>query len=147
MKNLMGKAAILLLGGTTGKDANLGDKLMLLEVIDRLKGQMPSARIVGQLRTGTYEERAKLGLYQFMERGRIDRLFGIWGYPALRRYRNSFGIVCRDDLTACVNFMGYRYFDKGGSETSNDADLLHGMRENGAANVILPQALGHSVRR
>lgn len=136
-------STILLHGGSVGLDVNLGDALMLNEVLRRISS-WESGGLQATIRpeSGSYNDRAKLGLQQHMLQGRRNRLFGAVGYPVIKRYRKKYGITVDEDLAAVFNFMGYRYFDVGARETRIDGEIAVRQAQQGVPTILLPQAYG-----
>jgi len=137
------RKVIHLHGGTLGPGVNLGDALMLQETVRRIRQRFgPESQLSIRPEAGPYPDRAGLRLLQFLKSRSWRHPRQFISYPALRRYGFLFGVITGDEVAACLNFMGYRYFDVGRRETELDLRLTSALRKHGAPSILLPQAYG-----
>lgn len=137
------RTVIHLHGGAVGPGANLGDTLMLAEVIRRLRDRFGSELLLS-IRTdaGPYRDRATLGLLQYPREAHPLHPRRVLGDPLLRRLGGAFGVVLDRDIALCLDFTGYRYFDRGRRETTLDRRMIASLARHGATTLLLPQAFG-----
>jgi polysaccharide pyruvyl transferase WcaK-like protein len=121
---------------------NKGDELMLHVTSSKLRSILPEAEHAIRPGATSFEERCQLKLKQLIWPRRLNRLSGNIGHFVLNRYRHQIGLVSEEDLTAVVNFAGYRYADFGCRETKIDAKLSNVRYQRGVKHIYLPQAYG-----
>jgi len=124
---------------------NKGAELMLLSVLDRVRREMPDARIAmaPDLRIAPYVERASLGLYQkiWFQRFRIQ--WGFLGRLVPRPARELFGLVLDREIDAVLDASGFSYSDQVGlSSTLATAKAVRRWKKRGTKVILLPQAFG-----
>jgi hypothetical protein len=130
-------------GGDLGERVNLGDNLMLHEVMRRVRALIgDEAQMSIRCHAGTFQDRAAWRLLQFAEPFARTRIRGYLGYAMLKHYGAPFGIVTNRDIAAKLNFMGYRYFDVGAPETRQDLRMVAALLRLGCPTIVLPQAYG-----
>ena len=124
-----------------GNYTNKGDGLMLHAIVNRLS---KSEKLVSLTRLASYENRARLGLYQ------------AWWFqsltPAKNRliadllpsiFKTKYGIVTEKEITAFMDASGFAYGDQWGEKnTKYTADLVEHFKKKGGKTILLPQSLG-----
>jgi colanic acid/amylovoran biosynthesis protein len=132
---------ILLFGGNVDPQMNKGDALMLLAVVARLREAFPDAELVARHGAGDYSQRSRLGLFQllFHSERMSPRRLAEW---VIARYRTEYGIRTDADLTAMINFQGYRFADFGWREVRRDYGDFKRRQRTGVQSIYLPQAYG-----
>lgn len=126
-----------------GDFQNHGDELMYRAIIRRFEIAHPSIRFVASHRCGTYEQRARLGLYQALWPAHANSLSGTIGRWILRRYGDSFGIVGEEQISHVLDCSGYAYGDPWGAGSAEElARSAKRWRASGKKLILLPQAIG-----
>ncbi len=131
---------IELVGGGSG---NKGDELMMQAVLAALRPALPSAQFASTVWTGTYEERARWGLYQKMDNRAAGRLGFLIDLLMHRGYRSRYGLVTEEEIKAIVDLSGFAYGDTWGPDDAKlmAVDSLR-WKKSGKKLILLPQAFG-----
>ncbi|MBU1695345.1 MAG: polysaccharide pyruvyl transferase family protein [Verrucomicrobia bacterium] len=125
---------------------NKGAQLMLYAAAQHLRHAFGGVRVVVEPGTGTYEERARYGLYQKMR----ERAYGRMGFliELLMHggYRRKFGMVSEDEIDAIIDVSGFAYGDLWGPEhMEKRSAAVRRWKRRGKKIVILPQTFGPFV--
>jgi len=115
---------------------------MLQVVIGRLPSPDNHRRLVAKATPHSYLRRAQLGMHQLLWPSEWRRPIRSATGMALRRYRDTFGIVTEQELDAVIDFMGFRYGDIGHRETLLAERETTRWKQYGAKVIFLPQAFG-----
>ena len=124
-----------------GSYTNKGDGLMLHSVINRLQ---QNHDIVTLAQIGSYQTRARLGLFQAMW---FDSLSN-WQNSLISNFipkflKKKYGLVSFDEIEAVVDASGFAYGDQWGHKkitaTAKRAEFL---KKKGKKIILLPQSLG-----
>lgn len=129
-------------GGNLLPSGNKGDELMLRVTTAKLRSMLPHSSLAVAPGVSPFEGRCQLGLRQLLWPKNPFRLSGNIGYFVLNRYRQQLGLVSEDDISAVVNFQGYRYADMGAVETALDAKIARARARRSVKHIFLPQAFG-----
>lgn len=122
---------------------NKGAELMLRETVRRIRGNMPEAIVAIPAASGTYEQKAELGLWHLIRYCRFGVEWGALAALAPADYRHRMGIVVNAELDVILDVSGYRY---GGLFGPRSVEYLalraRKARRNGKKLILLPQAFG-----
>lgn len=122
---------------------NKGAELMLRETVRRVRENMPEAFVAIPAASGTYEQKAELGLRLLIHYRRFGVEWGGLAALAPAGYRHRMGIVVNAELDATLDASGYRY---GGLFGQRSVEYLalraRKARRNGRKLILLPQAFG-----
>ncbi len=129
-------------GGNLLPSGNKGDELMLRVTAPKLRSMCPQFSQAIAPGVAPFEKRCELGLRQLLWPKNPFRFSGNVGYYVLNRYRHQLGLVSEEDISAVVNFQGYRYAEMGAVETALDAKIALERAERGTKHIFLPQAYG-----
>lgn len=121
---------------------NKGAELMLRAVLQHYEGR-EDLRFAVSSYTGTYEQRARLGLYTRISISRHRPRSWLIPLVMPRAYHRQYGLVSWRDIAVVLDASGYAYGDPWGSGPALDAvrDFAQA-RKNGSRIILLPQALG-----
>lgn len=124
---------------------NKGAELMLRSMIDQGRKSHPGEDLAIDITSisGSYLQRAELGLFSMPKLWRFGCQFGRLANYAPAKIINPFGIVKPSDVTQVWDGAGYAYTDKWGRGLS--AELLDSVtyyKRRGAKFIFLPQAFG-----
>lgn len=129
---------ILLLSGNI---TNLGDELMLRAVVRRLN--LAGLRLVYSYRGGNHDQLTDLRLRPLLDSGRRGSMYNLIGYPTIKRYRSSFGLIDYKDVDCIVDLRGFHIGDQwGDGGVKQKAEQLISAKSEGKKVIILPQAYG-----
>jgi len=131
---------------------NKGAELMLLAILDKVRGAYPGASMVMRPRFETYLKRAKLLLWQKMWLHKYGVQWGSIGKLIPRRLRRRYGLILDQEVDFVLDAWGFRYSDQFGDKpTLRMAHYVKTWKRRGTKVVLLPQALGpftsRSIRR
>lgn len=117
---------------------------MLIAAASAVRSMSPQPRIVSSiLGADTYEDRARLRLYQSLPEIRGFRLARFIGLPILKRYGAPYGIVSDKKINAVLDMSGYAYAERWGTSTVRTRlSQFTSWRKQGKKLIILPQAFG-----
>lgn len=124
-----------------GNYTNKGDGLMLHAIVNRLS---KSEKLVSLPRLASYENRAKLALYQAwwfqsLTPGQNRLLANL--LPSM--FKSKYGIVTEKEITTFLDASGFAYGDQWGeTNTKYTADLIEHFKKKGGKTILLPQSLG-----
>ncbi len=116
---------------------NRGAELMLIAILNRLRGSFPQARFGAATYAGTFARRTQYGLDHVVP----DR----WSIATLRhRMRRKEGrLICESDMDVLLDSSGYAYGDAWKTEwIQNSAAHISRYRRRNRKIILLPQAFG-----
>jgi hypothetical protein len=120
---------------------NKGAELMLHAVVEQARRWDVSVAVTPS--TGSYRERALLGLYQTLAPASLGPLAGAAGAILPRGFRKRYGIVTEGEIGAVLDASGFAYSDQWGAGPAETlARLAARWRRRGRPVVLLPQAFG-----
>lgn len=126
-----------------GDIKNRGDQLMLRTVVDQLNQSKRDAKIGTYNYYVPYALRATLGLRQTLWFPNYRRISGLIGYPVLKRYRDTLGLIAPEDIDWILDLSGYCYTEYWGAENAiNMQKYLTKQARHDSRYIILPQAFG-----
>ena len=121
---------------------NKGAELMLRAILLHYSGR-GDLRFVVSAYTGTYEQRARYGLYTRMAASRLGLRGRLLPLILHRGYRRRYGLVSSAEISAVLDASGYAFGDPWGSGPARNALRdFHDARRHGASIALLPQAFG-----
>ncbi|HIE11111.1 MAG TPA: hypothetical protein EYP62_05805 [Kiritimatiellae bacterium] len=121
---------------------NKGAELMLRAILAHYSGRR-DIRFVVSAYTGTYEQRARYGLYTRLAVPRLGLRGRMLPLVLHQSYRRRYGLVAPGEISAVLDASGYAFGDPWGEGPARGA--LRDFREarrHGARIALLPQAFG-----
>lgn len=123
--------------------ANRGAELMLASILDRLRATRSGLSFAVRPSLGSYEQRARYGLYQTFDVTRSGRLGPIIQRLFHRAYRQRFGMVVEQEIDAIVDASGFAVGDQWPAGwIDRRACEFRRFDKVGKPVILLPQAFG-----
>ncbi len=123
---------------------NKGAELMLHAVLQKVSEKLPQAKFVLTPSASSYQVRAKLGLYQKLWFSKYGIPLGMYfGRFIPKRLRDSYGLVCDEEIQIVLDASGFAYSDQWGPHFSVFmAKDSKKWKKQGTKIILLPQAMG-----
>ena len=116
---------------------------MLRTVINQIRKSEKVEKITVHNYYVPFEKRSKLGLWQTLWFQDLRRISGVVGYPVIKRYRKTLGVVVPEEIDWIFDISGFCYTDHWGSKNAeNMREYLGKQLGDGTNYAILPQAFG-----
>jgi len=126
-----------------GDISNRGDVLMLKTVINQFRKSEKIEKISVHNHYVPFRVRSKLGLWQTLWFQNFSRVSGVVGYPIIKRYRETLGVVLPKEIDWVFDISGFCYTDYWERKNAkNMQEYLSKQLDHGANYAILPQAFG-----
>jgi polysaccharide pyruvyl transferase WcaK-like protein len=123
--------------------SNKGSELMLAAIVERLGKALPAAKFVVAPHVGPYEQRARYGLFQKLERRHLGRLGWLTRRLLRKGHRRNFGLLGDNEIDTVLDASGFALGDAWPiiwiEQTASEFERL---RCAGVRLILLPQAFG-----
>ncbi|WP_079710652.1 polysaccharide pyruvyl transferase family protein [Paraliobacillus ryukyuensis] len=122
---------------------NKGAELMLHSIIQYLSNKKDLSFVVDHT-TGTYLERAKLGLHQKLYLPKLGvRGNAISGKLIPQKLRKRYGLIPIDEIDVIIDASGFAYSDQWGTiPVKNAAEYFEYQKQRNKKVILMPQAFG-----